>query len=436
MSQYRDFMMDYMKEHRKKEYSLMSIEEEVEEIELINEEGKDPVYKENYYLREHLQTPLITPVLANQKNRDEIVDFTGRFIDKHANQLSTSGPVYIFTFGEKEVQPLYDMFNVNGELLLNLYREMVKETYFGKISKVYDGFFEKAPHKILLVAILIDAIQNGYDDIRTCNEYLWAFTEYPILYRKSWTTGVKEDVMNYTIEHLGNKFKIKKMKNLQELLKYDANKSVENKLDQLKQGADNVYCDLTYRMRNQFKNTLQNIADAYYKNSKENATQHNNTTMFDDGEIADQEGHASQTTQIIERICEKFASKELNSAMLKIAADGAKVDKGNLNGFIVSIYADKYNQLNKFIENILGLYFVKYSGNSEIIAGEFLSFGLALYRSIGTSKDPVMQELKQIINHWMNDVVNIREYYNREATCIAYTRAVFNYFILMINYFA
>lgn len=436
MSMYRDFMMDYMKEFRKDEYSLMNIEEEEETVELFNEEGKDPVFKENYYLKEHLQTPLITPVLKSQKSRDEIIDFTGRFIDKHAQQLSTSGPVYIFTFGEKEVKPLYELFNVDGDMLLKLYREMTNETYFGKISKVYDGFFEKAPHKLLLCAILIDAIQNGYDDIRTCDEYLWAFTEYPILYRKSWSTGVKEDVMNYTIEHLGNKFKVKKMKNLQELLKYDANKSVENKLDQLRIGTDNVYCDITYRMRNQFKNTLQNIADAYYKNSKDNATQHNNTTVFDDGELADQEGHTSQVAQIIDRICEKFATKEINSAMLKIAADGTKVDKGNLNGFIVSIYADKNNQLNKFIENIVGAYFLKYPGNSEIIAGEFLSFGLALYRSIGTSKDPVLQETKKIINYWMDDVINIHEYYNREATCISYTRGIFNYFILMINYFS
>ena len=191
-----------------------------------------------------------------------------------------------------------------------------------------------------------------------------------------------------------------------------------------------------YRMRNQFKSKMKNIAIAYYRNSEENATQHNNVIAFDDGELADQDGHNSQTAQIIDRTIEKFSSHELNSAMLKVAADGAKVDKGNLSGFISTIYSDKGNRLDKFIENIISAYFVKYPGNSEIISGEFLSFGLALYRSIGTSKDPTLQEIKSIINHWMNDIVNIRDIYSREATAISYTRAVFNYFILMINYFS
>ena len=240
MRPYQQFMMDYMNEYRPDELQHMEIEEEAEinDYELINEEGKDPVYKENYYMMNNLQKPLISPVLATQRGRDTIIDFTGKFMDEHAYQLSTAGPVHIFTFANKETSVLYDLFNTNADQMLEFYNKMIEETYFGKISAFITGWIKNAPHKILLTAMTIDAVQNEYEDILTCCEYLWAFTEYPIVYREFWKTGVKEDVMNYTIEHLGSKYKIKQMKNLKELLKYDATKSVESEMDDLRRGVD------------------------------------------------------------------------------------------------------------------------------------------------------------------------------------------------------
>jgi hypothetical protein len=40
------------------------------------------------------------------------------------------------------------------------------------------------------------------------------------------------------------------------------------------------------------------------------------------------------------------------------------------------------------------------------------------------------------MNYWMNDIINIKEFYNRPATIISYTRAIFNYMVMMINFFA
>ena len=45
------------------------------------------------------------------------------------------------------------------------------------------------------------------------------------------------------------------------------------------------------------------------------------------------------------------------------------------------------------------------------------------------------QEMKSIINYWMNDIIDIKQYYQREGTQIAYARAIFNYVIFMINYY-
>ena len=431
MRNYEMFMRDFLEENSPDDFSQLS------PIEEIDEAGKEGVYKENYYFQDNLQAVFVTPVLAKRKNRDFIINFVGTFIDKHATQLSTPGPVYTFTFGEKELKPIYDLFNIDNEKILSLYNNMISETYGGQISKFFTGWTKNAPQKLLFTAMIADSYQNGYDDIIECCEYMYAFTEYPILYRESWKLGVQEPVMNYTIEHLGNKYKIRDMANIQELLKYDSTKAVEMYKDKfIPKCADNVYMDLMYRMRNQISSKLKNIAREYYKNIETNATQHTNVSVFDDGQIADQEGQSINIAAAVDKVVNKFISSGINKSMVRISADARQIDKDTLEGMIAQIYAAKNNRINKIVEDIITVYFAKNPTSMKLSSGEFLNFGISLYRSIGTSKDPMLVEIKEILTFWMNDIINIRSLYQREATVINYTRGVFDYVILMINYAA
>lgn len=419
------YIEDYMQE------ALMEMDK------FFQEEGNDKegVYKENYYLRDNFQIPYVSNVLKTQKGRDAVIEFTGKFIDDHSFQLSTAGPIHSFTFGLKEVTPLYELFGVNEKMILEHWEKMVEETYYGKISSFFNGWVKNAPHKILITAIMIDGLQNKYEDIVTCCEYLWAFSEYPILYRFFWKTGVKEDVMNYTIEHLGTKYKVKKVNNLQELLKYDAHSSLVRLEPKLMMGVDNAYADFMHRMRNQIKNTFKNIAHAYYDNDGMNATQHTKDSQFDDGSLADQEGHGTNIAQVVDRTINKFSTGGINNSLVRACADGSKVDKDNLTGYINQIWTAKNNRIPKFIENVITSYFNRNPTDTTVGGNEFLNFGLSLYRSISTSKDPMYQEIRMILNHWMFNIINIRNYYQREGTVINYTRAIFNYMIFMIAYY-
>ena len=266
-----------------------------------------------------------------------------------------------------------------------------------------------------------------------CCEYLWAFSEYPILYRDFWPTGVKEDVMDYTIEHLGTKFTIKKVPNLQALLKYDAHASVANKYELLKSGVDNAYTDFMYRIRNQFNNRYKNISREYYANNEENASQHIKDSQFDDGKLVDQEGHTTNIAHVVDKTVSHFTTGDINKAMARVAADGSKVDKDNLIGYLNQIFSSKNNKLDKIVENIITIFFTKNPSETTVGTVSFMNFGLSLYRSIGTSKDPLYQEIKNILAYWIYDIINIKQSYSREGTWIAYTRAVFNYIVLMIH---
>ena len=116
-----EYIEDYYKEALDEMNRCLGIE--------VFTEDKEGVYKENYYFRDHLQIPYISDLLAKEKTRNIILEFVSKFLDDHATQLSTSGPVYKFTFGDKETSVLYDLFNITKEKILEMYEEMVKETY-------------------------------------------------------------------------------------------------------------------------------------------------------------------------------------------------------------------------------------------------------------------------------------------------------------------
>ena len=387
--------------------------------------------KNTYYFRDNLQLKYISEILAIEKNREKIIDFTGEFINSHTDQLSTSGPVHMFTFGDKETKPLYEMFGVTKDQIIYFSKEMFKETY--DMSSPFIVILQ-APHRILLTAILVEAIQKNYEDVITCCKYLHAFAEYPFSFRRQWKLGVKEDVMNYTIEHLPNKFKIKKMNNLLELLHYDMDTVFSLCNERLKTGLDFQYVDFIQRCINQMKATFKKIASEYYNNHEKNASQHSKAGKLDDGSLADQEGHTSNISSVVENTFNRFLSNGLNAQIAGLTAEGNQVDKSTMIGYLNQIYTSKNNRLYKFIEDVITSYLSRNPTNTSLGSGEFFNFGLTLYRSIGTSKDPMYMEIRAILNLWMFEIVNIENYYQNKGTIINYTRAIFNYFIMMINH--
>lgn len=394
-------------------------------------EAKEGVYKDNFYLRDHLQIPYISKALAKPKTRDTISQLVNDFLDSHIDQLITSGPVYSFTFADKETSVLYDLFGITKDELIKIFEEVVKETYFGKISLVFDGWIRQAPHKLLLSGMLVESIQKGYEDMLEAAKWMYSFTEYPIVYREFWHIGVKKDVMDYTIEHLGSKFKVTHMKNIQELIYYHSNKVVTSNADRLKVGMDDIWIYIVQLIRNQFMNNFRNIANAYYDNDKLGVTKHVKDSQFDDGTLVDQEGHTTNVARAVDQTVNKFSTSTVNTAIIKHVADNANVDKNNLTNFINQILKTKNNNLYKFLEDIITSYFSRNPTDTSLGSTEFLNFGLALYRSIGTSKDELYIDIKNIVAYWMNDILNIKSIYKNERVA-SYTRAIFNYFIFMI----
>jgi hypothetical protein len=404
------------------------------ESDFYEAKDKSLIYKENYFIRDNFTINYIQPVLSKPITREKLITFVGSYMDAHSRELSTSGPVHMFLFSKKETSFLYELFNTTENHILELIQQVVDETYMGNLAMPIRGLVDTCPHKLLLTIILSESIQKDYKDIIECCEYLLAFSEYPLLFKKYWETGVKENVMNYTIEHLANKFKAKKVNSIRALLKMDLEVCVKTHYSSLLTGMDHTFFDFIYRVRNQMSSTFKNIAIKYYQNSDNNATQYSKTGIADDGSLIDQEGYLSNISSIVNNTYNKILVNGVILRLVKIASEGNQVDSNNVVTFLNQIFTAKENNLYRYIENIITAYLSKNPTNTSVGSAEFLNFGILLYRSIRALKTPIYKEICSILDMWMYKIINITNYSTREATIINYTAAIFRYMILIIKY--
>lgn len=404
-------------------------------MEFISEAKKNPVYIENYIYQQELVLNKIRPVMKDPANREKLLDFVGGFVNDHIRELSTSGPVHMFIFGDKQTDFLYEFTNTTKEEILALFEKVIVETYGDKLSLPLVGLVKNAPHKLLVTALIVDALQSNYDDIAQCCIYIMGFADYPMVYRSSWKIGVNEEVMNYTIEHLQKKFKIKAktLNNLLALIYYDMNKVFELCDEHLIVGADNSYVDYIYRARNQMKNTFQKIAEQYYANQKINATQYTVKDQNEEGIMLDQEGITSIMGNVVENVYTKLVTRGINKNLIKVAADSkGEISEAMLLGYVTRILDNKNNKIYEFIESLVMAFFDKNPTATSLSYG-FLNFAFGLYTSINRSKNPIYENITKIMDMWMFKILDIRKDYNRDATIINYRVAIYRYFIMLIN---
>jgi hypothetical protein len=219
-------------------------------------------------------------------------------------------------------------------------------------------------------------------------------------------------------------------------MRYDAKKAMtlwQKRL--IENDEDKIYIGTVYRLHDSLRYTFRGILTAYNKNIAKNATQQSTGDIGDEGQLADQEGNVSIQSAIVDRTYDKFKLNPLYSHFVKTVSEANKVDKDNLTKYLNLIFTNKKPRLYEMINTIIMCYFMKYPSTNKIQEATFLSFGLSLYKLIASSKKPLYERIASILNYWIHDVIEIREYTTNEGTISNYRKAIYNYIIDMIIYY-
>ena len=204
--------------------------------------------------------------------------------------------------------------------------------------------------------------------------------------------------MNYTINNLTNKYKIKQMGSIYNALLDTTLVSHENAKDDLIKGDDKAIIDYLNSAQTRINSMLKNIADEYYNNHK----QQNYLNLEEDKNTEDDFRMADSNIFSVDKLTNQVLLKLLidgpNIRLIDYAAKLCSVSVSELRNYINFMVVDENREeIKTIIENIIFLYiFNEQNKAEEITSNKFMIYCLELYRKSNTTDKNILK-IKEIL---------------------------------------
>lgn len=377
------------------------------------------VYKQNVY-------PMVKTNM--DKNSRLYLNYISKYVDKNSEILFDNGISKRPYFGGEDINILYKITGTQEKDL----KYYIKESRQTKQSWV---IFNKPENWIM--TLLIKYFMDKKDEKNLDKAIMYfALSFYPSIHYNAFPKGLpNENVMDYTINTLSNKYDIKRLGSLFKAMYKIAKNCHIKYADTLK---DENICDryiLEYimYMRTRIKNFVIEIADKYYENLE------NKHYMNYDSENRSDNGfyEVDNISFVVERLAGKVTNEILSSSVdIRIAEMSAKICKvstSSVKSAIHNIIQHESQNIKIFNTKILQEYLVVL-GNEVYSIGstKFINECDKMYSKSNTNNENIIV-IKEILDRWLSQ--NCEKYIKveRAATKSSFRRAVFLYFVFVIQ---
>lgn len=220
-------------------------------------------------------------------------------------------------------------------------------------------------------------------------------------YMRYWKYDPTPDVMDYTIEHLSNKYIIKKCSSLMDFIQYHSETNVENMWDRVTRGSD---VDIIYffsNLNNRLSHALRTLANEYYKNKEEdNRTGHDKLTMTNDEgktSLVDVTNISSDINTTVRRITNSFFSESIiDDKLVTASIYRTKFSKSKFMVILNRIRENKESDpiIYKIIANIIAYYLTNTRKSANTFkSNEFVTTMIKTY-GISNTNDIFINSMK------------------------------------------
>ena len=402
-------------------YQFMT--ESMNDIELFTEASN-----ETYYIRDQIY-PRIEAVLNTPSGDRAFKNIIGGFLDRNSAKLHTAGPQYLIPFTDRDKEEYYKLFNIRPEEIKKVAKEMTKAIN----DKA--NFLLIVNNPIFIIFACTNRFYGRKRDEKSMRLSLaaMAVAQYPSMYSKYFKFDPNEEVMNYTIDNLSNKFIIKRSSHVFGLLMTTITQCYTFHKTGVEKGSDMEFVRYIMRIRNAYNSNLKKIASNFMENYKKNLTVHTTVDSFDDNSVVDIENDSNKVQAVCEKVTMALIVNSIDLPIATAAAKSCGVSVNDIRNYLTIILTEKNTQqMKSFIESILFLYLYDAKRNlREINSKAFLEFSLALYKKTNSDNKNI-KNIKRILDEW-GVMVGLNKSFSRVATLINYKRALYIFFVLAIQ---
>ena len=371
----------------------------------------------------------ITTVVSNKAKLNALLNAIQSYFDKNSPIIYDATPAKKLFFTDSEKALIYIFTDIDPHKVSFVLKNEVKIDASWKL--VNDPFVVLSVLIIRELTIQKKIAERDFIIMFLCMKF------YSSRQARSFKYGANENIMNYTVNNLSDKFKYKTLKNNYNVVKDVAINSHATYEKELIQGYDGMFLIYIPQMENRIGKVLNNIAELYYDNyEKKNYL--NMDKSFDDENDRMVEGETSSAliSQLADGGAHDFISKKINIGLAKLACNKNEVAFSTLFSTLQSIKAGESGEyIKEFLLNILtNIFHTDNSIIERVCSTDFVVVGLKQL-SISNTSSPELIAIKDTLEELLNKHCSKYVNTNRAATKSNYRSAVYAYFIYSIIVF-
>ena len=372
--------------------------------------------------------PIIENAFKNNPNNIKVFQSAvSAYLDKNMNKLSSSGPVYRTLFTEADKQVVFNATTTSPELVNKVLPDSAYiKNHWKNIA---------SPFNVVCALIITYAKRNKNEDLGNFAVMYLTLSMYPSLHYKYFPYEPNQQIMDYTINNLSNKYKIKQLGTIWNALLDTAQVCDRTYSRNITRATDKDITDYIEAIKTRLNALLKKIKNEFQKNYNSKNIMNVEQDYEDDSTISTSESNS----YIIERYSNAIAMKlSISGPDMKLVSIASRINNISINelrSVTTQLASAKENakDIKQLFTDILTTFLsVQKHTISEIKSNPFVLECLSIYKKSNTNNKEILR-VKKLLEKWLNMYSEKYKKSNRIATLNNFKKALYTFFVFTIQ---
>lgn len=370
--------------------------------------------------------PVVEKALDKKENTIMLKNAVSDYLDRNNEKLTTIGPVYQTVFSDMDKEKLYNAIELRPEKIL----EVLRKSPYVKADK----YILKNPFNTgIALAIRYYTMKNNEEMVNACLIYM-ALAFYPSIFHKFFQFEPNEQIMNYTINNLSNKFKVKQLGTIYAALIDTAQGAYKLHKPRLVKGSDKDIVGFILDVKTRLNSLMRKISVEFYKVHEKNLYLNTDYDSYEEDNYHESDSNSYAVERLTNAVVLKLVVDGPNMKIVNTAAKICQVSVSELRNYVNSIVINENREkIKQIVESILFLYLFDSQNTENDIRNnnKFLLYCLEMYKKSNTTDKNIIK-IKSILDEWLEDLGTYKKT-QRLATINNFRRALFLFFVITIQ---
>jgi hypothetical protein len=371
--------------------------------------------------------PKVEQAFTSKEIQRKFSAIVASYVDRNVNRLSTAGPSKRTLFSDMERNKVYDLIDFDPKLC----KAIVKQSNYIKASwKIVND-----PFNLVMMMILRYAKLNQLDQINQLAVTYLTLSMYPSLHYKYFKFEPNEAIMQYTINNLSNKFKVKQVGNILQAL-VDTTALADKTYDKnIRHANDKELTDYINAYKTRLNSLIKKIRDAFEKDYRSGNYMNTERDNEDENDFKTSDSNSLLIQRIVDQVVLKLSVNGPDSRIVDISAKMNQVSVNETRNTLNQLTQNKDESVNirALCESILYLYLFNGENHvNDLNGSKFLTFCLAVYKKSNTNDENVIK-VKSILDTWIEKYSETYRKTQRVATLNNFRRALYTFFVFTLQ---